>query len=433
MPDSLCRLTVACCTDAAHRAVDVELPADIDIGRLLPQLIDIVYTDTPPKPGRDWRLSRLGESAMDDSETLNDNHIRDGDMLVLTTSEPSKSEWTPCDPCHAMAASAAPPMRMPPAISCVVLGGLGAAILAWPTADIATTTRTVIGGSSALAAAAGASAARRLHSDPAICVTLSVLAVLYAGAVGFLTGRAGTTVSGLLLAAAAMFAASLILLRVTGCGRTCLTAMATLSALLTAASAVGVSGSLQLGPGGATLVVLSLATLSCAPRLSMALTGTTPEMTPDAGCCHRTLTGLISGSAMAAALGAAAVAIGEVHNTGAVVRGASFIGTVALVLLLRVRSHVDGTRRSGLVAAAVVCAGAGFAAIAISAPAQAHVVSALAAAAGATALACLIGPRMSPIALRTVEVVEYVALAAVVPLACWVCGVYGWVRGMNLL
>jgi hypothetical protein len=39
---------------------------------------------------------------------------------------------------------------------------------------------------------------------------------------------------------------------------------------------------------------------------------------------------------------------------------------------------------------------------------------------------------LSPVARRMVDVVEYVALAAVVPLACWVAGVFGLVRGLGL-
>ena len=45
MPDSLCRLTVAACSDDAHCAVDLALPTDMDIGQLMPQIVDIVHRD----------------------------------------------------------------------------------------------------------------------------------------------------------------------------------------------------------------------------------------------------------------------------------------------------------------------------------------------------------------------------------------------------
>ena len=37
----------------------------------------------------------------------------------------------------------------------------------------------------------------------------------------------------------------------------------------------------------------------------------------------------------------------------------------------------------------------------------------------------------SPLIRRGVEVVECLALIALVPLTCWICGLYGTVRGLN--
>ena len=72
MPDSLCRLTVAACSDDAHCAVDLALPADMYIGQLMPQIVDLVHRDTVlPVSGRHWRLSRLGDpptGRVDDAE-----------------------------------------------------------------------------------------------------------------------------------------------------------------------------------------------------------------------------------------------------------------------------------------------------------------------------------------------------------------------------
>jgi hypothetical protein len=42
------------------------------------------------------------------------------------------------------------------------------------------------------------------------------------------------------------------------------------------------------------------------------------------------------------------------------------------------------------------------------------------------------GATVNPLVRRTVEVSEYLALAAVVPLACWVGGLYGLIRGVSL-
>jgi type VII secretion integral membrane protein EccD len=305
MPDSLCPLTVAVCTSDTHHAVDVTVPADMHIGQLLPQIVDIVHPDTDPDTTCDWRLSRLGDLPMDESMTLNDNDVRAGEVLVLTTVEPPVAEWVDHDPCQAIAAAGTavvPVPRILPAICCVLLGGFGAVALILPAAP-AGATGPFTGTCLAVAAAVGAAVVRRVHGDPLACVPLALIAVLYAGAIGFLSVPAGSHASGLLLASAVMLSAAILLLRVTGCGRICLTALATVCAVVAATSAATVTWSLQLNAGGAALVTLSLATLAFAPRLSMVLSGTAPHAAPNVELCHHILTGLVVGSSIGAALG----------------------------------------------------------------------------------------------------------------------------------
>ena len=38
---------------------------------------------------------------------------------------------------------------------------------------------------------------------------------------------------------------------------------------------------------------------------------------------------------------------------------------------------------------------------------------------------------LSPVIRRSVEVLECLALVAMVPMTCWICGVYSAVRGLN--
>ena len=40
--------------------------------------------------------------------------------------------------------------------------------------------------------------------------------------------------------------------------------------------------------------------------------------------------------------------------------------------------------------------------------------------------------RLSPVARRSLDLLDYLALASVVPLACWVGDVFGIVRGLSL-
>lgn len=448
MPDSLCRLTVAACSEDAHCAVDLALPADMYIGQLMPAILDIVHCDSVlPVTGRRWWLSRLGDSPLDESMTLNDNNIRDGDVLLLTATEPSAPERVVCDPSHALArhgsGGGGPILRTVPAICCVLLCAVGAATLAWSAARTPSAAHIATGACVAVAAVVGAVVVRRRHY---LSVPLSLIAVFFAAAVGFLAVPPGPPGTGLLLACAAAFAAAILMLRVTGCGRICLTAIATVSALTGAVAIAVVMWGLQANAAGAALATISLATLGVAPRLSMALSGISPSM-PDiddtddampetvaakAELTHRTLTGLVCGASMSASLGAASVVLGQIRHPGSALRDMTFTAVVAIILLLRVRTHADVLRRIGLAISATIAATAGFAAAAIEAPGQAPLASALAAAAGAAALGCLTELTMGPITVRAVEVVENVMLAAVLPLACWVGGVYGLARGLSL-
>jgi len=237
-----------------------------------------------------------------------------------------------------------------------------------------------------------------------------------------------------LLAAAVACTASILLLRVTRCGAICLTALATSAALTSAAAACGVVWTLSVTTTGAALSTLSLGAVAVAARLSIATAGLAhadddlAELTPRAIAAHESLTGLVIGSAAAAALGAVLVAPGIATNPVA----ALFAAVVGLVLVLRARTHIGVHRRAALALAGMTAIVAGCAGVVISAPGQANWVVLAATAVGLTTLGRGVGVTKSPLAGRAVDVVEYIALAAVLPLACWVGGVYGLVRGLSL-
>ncbi|BBX04390.1 type VII secretion integral membrane protein EccD [Mycolicibacterium moriokaense] len=355
-----------------------------------------------------------------------DNDVHHGEVLLLTATEPPIAKRVACDPCLAVASGVprgdAPVLRVLPAVCCVVLGGLGALVLAWS----GTRSHVLVGLCLAVAGAGGAIVHWRVRGDPLICVPLSLVGILYAGAVGFLSVPSETAAPRLLLASAAVFFVAILLLQSTS-STTYLTAIATVSALTTAVTGIAATWRLEFTACGAGLVIFSLAILGMAPKLSMILSRTPVDSAAHVTQeCHLTLTGLVVGSAVAAALGAASVAVGE----GSALCGTTFTGVVALVLLLRMRTHVDPTRRAWLAAAAMLTAATGFAATAFSVPDHVPVISALATISGAATLTYLAGPTVSPIVVRTVEVIEYIALAAVVPLACWVAGVFGLAGGI---
>ncbi len=88
-----------------------------------------------------------------------------------------------------------------------------------------------------------------------------------------------------------------------------------------------------------------------------------------------------------------------------------------------------------VLAAGLISSTAAFTLAALSGPGHAPWVGLIAVILGASAL-CLTGAgfeeRLSPFARRGIEVVDYLALAAVVPLACWVGGLFSFARDLTL-
>jgi hypothetical protein len=102
--------------------------------------------------------------------------------------------------------------------------------------------------------------------------------------------------------------------------------------------------------------------------------------------------------------------------------------------LLRARSHPDLIRTSALLVAAMAALSA---AVTVTGAPPHHAVSEVAFVALPVAVALCLGFVMpslqfSPGARRGVDVLEYLGLTALVPLACWTCGLYSAARGVRL-
>jgi type VII secretion integral membrane protein EccD len=442
----LCRLTVQTGEDDGPPGVDLALPRNADVGLLMPSVVDLVHRDTSPAPGRRWRLSKVGGLALDESMTLDENDVRDGELLLLTAPESPTPRWVPRDACHTVAPVDArnrtPALRIMAAAACLCAVGIGGAALAWSGTITRSSEHVIV---AALLAAAAALGAIRTQQEELACVALSLTAIAYTAVVGFLAVPDGNFAANALLATAAGCSMSVLLLRLTGCGATCLTAVACCAAVTAATTAGCVVWALPVDTAGAVLAVLSLGVLGLAARLSITVAGLTPafptvddvQTSADVGetqvaLAHQTLTGLVTGSSAAAAMGSVLVACGSAGEGGSRLSAVLFTAVVGLALLLRARTHADISRRAALVVGGMISVTAAFALSVVSAPAQAHWMALLAAAAGASALAWLLGFTVNPLVRRATELLEYLALAAVMPLACWVVGLYGLVRGVSL-
>jgi hypothetical protein len=234
-----------------------------------------------------------------------------------------------------------------------------------------------------------------------------------------------------LLAATAAFAVAVVMTRLTGGAPAVLTATATCSALVAAATAVATFVVLPFATIGATLATGALGLLALAPRAAILLSGlsTRGDAATRAADGHATLTGLVAGSVLAVVVGTALVALGCLRAELPPIAGVAFTCVAGLVVLLRSRTYVGSSCRTMLAIGGLIGATAAFVVVVAAAP---HHTYWIAAAVGAVGLGVLRHRRPTAVSSRAVDLIDYAALAAVVPLACWVIGVYALVRDLHL-
>jgi type VII secretion integral membrane protein EccD len=447
MPQSLCRLTIQC-AEIGGVGIDLALPGDACVGDLMPSIIEVVHGDRGGcVVDSGHRLSRIGGFLLDESRSLRDNDIHDGDLLMLTATEPDPPQWVTLDSAEfvAQAAEAGPTSRKLPVVCALFMAGIGATAIVWSAASAGSAAHTVTACGLSAAAAISAVVARRTQPAALMCPALGITAVLFAALAGFLAVPGEPGAPHALLTSAATLATAILVLRVTRCGTELFTAVISTAGLFAGIAAIGVAWRLSLPAAGASLAVLSLAILGAAPRLSMAVAGIRP-LPPDVDdietcpppltrtqLAHQTLTGLVAGISLATALGAVLVAAGHFRHADSLLSAASFAAVVGSALLLRTRTHAQPVRGAVLAVSGLVSIATGFAVVVRSLPAHGWWVGVVATAAGAVALSQLIGLTVSPSMRRAAEVTEYIALALVVPVACWAGGLYHVVRGLGLL
>ena len=438
MPDTLYRLAIHVTTPVAtqnDRAVDLILPADCPVAVLMPSIVDITrgsaVAATDP---HHWHLHRIGGERLDASMTLRENGIHDGELIMLGAGVVPTRPRRPSDAGRAVAGvvdrtpTAALRAAVPAACLAVTLGS--AAMLAWSGSTGETSAHLWTAGLLAAGAAAGAVVIARTPGQ--LPVVLSLAAVLFATVAGFLAVPGSPWAPALLLAASAGFAVSILMLRMADRATSTLTAVAAMTGTVAAVGAIGVAATPPIEAAAAMLTVVSVGAQSAAPKLTVAVAGIGPARTDvgdrRAGIAHRVLTGLIAGWSAAAVLGVAAVAVAAPAGLTA-----GFAADVGLLLLLRQRTHVEVRRRLALGASGVTALLVAVALVVSAAPQHAFWLCA-AATVVSTFLLQLAdrGVSSNPTVHQSFQILEYVALAAVVPLALWVAGVYGLVRDLSL-
>ncbi|WP_420910831.1 type VII secretion integral membrane protein EccD [Rhodococcus sp. OK519] len=468
----LCRLTIL----APHTQIDLALPNSVPVELLVPGIADMVerhsaandfaVTDDRIRPSR-WTLSRVGRPPLSPTSSLQDNGVLDGELLVFDSIEASPPQPLFDDIMYNVAvADTGHAHPWSPRIA--RLTGSTIAIVA-ATAGAFTLLRTD-GATAALIGAVGAFAvvvaflvagaiANRVYDDAAAAVTLGVAALPVSFAAGALAVPGDLAPPHVLFGLVMVGASAVLALRAGGVGHAVFSAavsfsllgsLATLTAVLTEQSARSV---------GSMLIGGALVGLVFAPRLAMMLAklplppvpapGTSIDPTEDdpddtrstpsfaavalrADHARRYLTGLVAGMTLLAVGGALLVSF-PTEVTGIYWPGVALAVATSAVLSFRGRTYSSAEQAVPLIAggsavpvllAAATAAMVPSTALPLFAATSLLVVS-------ASVLGIVVPHRtFSPVQRRAAEFVDYAAIASVIPLVCWVSGLFTAVRGL---
>ena len=408
-------------------AVDVSLPAGVPVGELLPAIVGmIVGPAAPDLAPRLLRLDTLAGGVVDEILSLRDNGIRDGDVLVLQETHAPDLGIIRMQPISAVALAHPPDERLGERVRsglCVGATGLASLALGACAGTAQSTTSLIVTATGACAAAAVV-----MTSGFGSASVLAFISL--AATTGFLAVPSAPAAPNVFLAAVAGMSAALLALRWSGI--TSPTAIAALSFSLPIA--VVTLSTLPMVSAGAALSSLALVLLALAPRIAVLVSHlpaedaspSEPEVAARAETAHAALTGLVGGAAGAAAVGALLSTADTLGRAGPTL---AFTSLLAVILLLRIRTHADPVRRIALLAAAVGCAGAGVRLAVQTHPQYVGAVGAVLVAAGLVSIRFRCHGRGWS---RAFDRVEYVALVAVVPVAGWVGGLYDVLAGVHL-
>ena len=144
------------------------------------------------------------------------------------------------------------------------------------------------------------------------------------------------------------------------------------------------------------------------------------------------LTGIVASAAILAVVGCyCALDVGN----GFFWQGTVFGIAVATVLCLRGRSHHDLIQSAALIGGGLAIVLAVIVKTATFVPGwQVNAAVALVALTALLVVCGLVAPRLefSPVLRRRVEILEYVAIGLVFPLACWIIGLYAFFRELRV-
>jgi type VII secretion integral membrane protein EccD len=437
----VCRVAV----QGLDRRLDLALPANVVVAEVIPLVVEAVQGSTAwQRVPTDWELSRLDGSRLSTEHSIQDNGVRDGELLLLNRVRTTAATPSTDDLIAAIPPSLATPPWTPTAARAVAslvslcCSGLAAYALIRSDAPTSAIIAWVLSGLTFV----GLVVHSRIYDESLVILALAVAAIVCAAVGGYHTVRGDAAAPKLLLAAASATTASVLAARCTASGTSVFTGISSIGFI----SAIGASTALfvptRISATGAVIAATAAGTLIMAARLAIWISGLEVPQLPGSPArrnadtairdfatgarrAHAITTGLICGASATAVLGATVSTFGDQF------RGGLLAAVMGLVLLTRASIHADLVQAWALIAGGVACFGMLFVYSVHLHRQDAHWISLGAAGVGAAVIALARPQRWpSPLVRRGMELIEYAALAAVAPLACWTLGVFGAVRGL---
>jgi type VII secretion integral membrane protein EccD len=427
-------------------SVDVALSATLPVGTLIPAVTDALVAtgnfSIGPAAVR-FDLSTPGDNVLDASKTLTELEIRDGTPLTLIRNTVELPTARFDDAAEAVSAAVAAvelrwnrrAARLVSALVASCLAGVSAALLwrgAFGAGDVHRAGCVGVAATISVLAVMASVIAYRI-GEGGVGLTSGLTATAFAALAGFVAVPGGPGAAKAVFACAAA-ATSAVLIRVIGWHAAIFTTLACFAAMCATAASICLVTAAPLPAVGAGLAAVSLALIEASPSISMTLTRLSHASIDDqlhtrAIRAHTWLTGFIAAFSASTALGAIC-ALSEPslpHILFATVSGSA--------LLLRSPTRHDIRHSAPSVLCGTATLGAALVAASVANPHLALHIASLSMMLSITALYAGFMTSTTTIpstARRSIELLQYFALAAVAPLALWLCGLYGAVRGLNL-
>jgi type VII secretion integral membrane protein EccD len=448
---------------APSTRIDVALPADVAVADLLPMLLDMAKESSPDGGARHggWALAKLGDAPLDPSRTLASLGVVDGELLQLRKRNENPPPPLYDDVVDAIAESSPDSFRPWTKETANRFGHVAGGLALVAAAFALFMSGSLYGGN-----ALGAAIAGGIGAIACVAVGATLAKAYSAEATGVLIAAAGglplAFVSGfyivpglsmranLLLGAVLVIIVASVCIMVIGAGITTFIAAATAGTFGALAFLFGTLVAHPAAGIAAGTVAVALACISILPRATIWLAklplphvpGSAEELKEDSGfpdyraierrtaVAHNYMTGLMVGCGVT-------VAVSAIIAASAPGAFGIILGVVAtLVLLLRARAYANGSQAvalltTGLVSATGIAVGWLFAASAQNRLLYVFGILILLAAGALVVGVIFPNQRFSPPLRRTVEIIEAICIASVLPLALGVMDLYTTLRHLN--